>query len=112
VTPENFIKNQICSWLTLKKIFFFQVDSVGIFDTKKGIFRANRNPYRIRGVSDIIGIFNGVPLAIEVKSKKGVLSDFQKDFLSKWKEQGGIGIVAKSIEDVQKELDTYELEKS
>jgi penicillin-binding protein-related factor A (putative recombinase) len=104
MTPENLIKNQVCSWLALKHGFFFQVDSVGIFDFKKRSFRSNRSPWRMRGVADIIGIWKGKPLAIEVKSATGRLSPFQKEFLEKWELAGGISIVARCIEDVEKAL--------
>lgn len=53
-----------------------------------------------KGVSDIIGIYKGKFFAIEVKTAKGKLSDHQKRFLAGVNENGGIGFVAKSFEDV------------
>jgi len=104
VTPEGFIKNQICSWLTRHKALFFVHDSVGIFDPTRKVYRTNKSPYRIKGVADIIGIWKERPLAIEVKSGKGRLSLEQKSFLSAWGAAGGIGIAAWSVEDVQNVL--------
>lgn len=53
-----------------------------------------------KGVSDILGIFKGKPLAIEVKTDRGRVSDAQKDFLKRWNKEGGIGFVARGVDDV------------
>lgn len=54
----------------------------------------------LRGVSDIIGIYKGRFLAIEVKSKKGILSDEQNYFLDMVRKNNGIVIIARSLNDV------------
>jgi penicillin-binding protein-related factor A (putative recombinase) len=100
MTPEREIQNQICSYLRLKGAFVFIHDSVGIFDVRRGVFRSNRSPYRIRGVADLLGIYKGRPLAVEVKTKTGRVSPHQQEFLKKWTAAGGIGFVARSVEDV------------
>lgn len=109
MTPENLIKNQICSWLSGQNCLFFIHDSVGIYDPRRGKFLSNKNPYRIRGVSDILGIWQGRFMAIEVKSKTGTLSDYQKFFIEWVKAHGGIAFVARSIEDVKQQLKQGEL---
>jgi penicillin-binding protein-related factor A (putative recombinase) len=106
MTPERAIQNEICAYLKLKGAFVFVHDSVGIFDPRKGVFRSNKSPHRIRGVADILGIWRGRPLAIEVKTKTGRVSPHQKAFLEAWEQAGGIGFVARSLEDV-----TYELSR-
>jgi len=53
-----------------------------------------------KGVSDILGIYKGIPLAIEVKCPGKELSQKQKDFLERWKEEKGIAFVARSVDDV------------
>lgn len=100
MTPERAIQNEICSYLKLRGAFIFIHDSVGIFDAKKGIFRANKSPHRIKGVADILGIYKGKPLAVEVKTKTGKVSPFQKEFLENWVKHGGVGFIARSVEDV------------
>jgi len=100
---EKAIENSILFYLARREIFAWKVKSVGTFDPKIGKFRKSSNLY-MKGVSDILGIYKGKPLAIEVKSKKGVLSDEQKTFLIKFKINGGIAIVARSIEDVEDSL--------
>lgn len=101
---ETIVRNSICSWLRLQKAFVFVHDSVGIYDPIKRRFRKNHNPYRIKGVSDILGIWRNKFLAIEVKNEKGRASPEQKQFIARVNEYGGIGFVARSIDDCEREL--------
>lgn len=57
-----------------------------------------------KGISDIIGIYQGRPLAIEIKTDRGRLSEYQEKFIERWRAAGGIGIVARSPGDVIKAL--------
>lgn len=57
-------------------------------------------PMAKAGVADLIGCYRGLAIAIEVKSTKGKLSQAQELFLSRWRQAGGIGIVARSVTDV------------
>ena len=58
-----------------------------------------------KGVSDIIGIAPGGQfLAIEIKGKGKKPTPLQQQFLEAVKEDGGIAIVAYSVEDVIKGL--------
>lgn len=100
MTPESAIRNSICSWLSAHRCFCFVHDSLGIYDTKKGCFRRNTNRYRIKGVSDILGIWRGRFLAIEVKVKGRYATPEQRAFIQKVNAEGGIAFVAHSIEDV------------
>lgn len=56
------------------------------------------------GVADILGIFNGRFLAIEVKRPGNPLTRCQKHFLDSVNREGGIGFVARSIDDVIDQL--------
>ena len=100
-TPEGYIKNAILEWFSLQKnCFVFPVDSVGIFDPSRGIYRKRQSRFHRKGVADIIGIWDGIPLAVEVKSLTGRLRPEQKIFLDDFKGHGGIAIVARSVNDV------------
>jgi hypothetical protein len=101
--PEKAIENQILSWLKWKGIFTFKIKTMGTYDPTLKRFRTP-SPWYKRGVSDILGIFKGKPLAIEVKTLKGKLSPAQVVFQQEWKEHGGISIVARSIEDLEEKL--------
>ncbi len=57
------------------------------------------------GVSDILGCYRGRLLAIEVKAPKGHLSVKQRAFLERVQAEGGIAVVARSVEEVMKALD-------
>lgn len=56
------------------------------------------------GVSDILGVFQGKALAIEVKMPNGRISDHQRAFLVRFAKEGGIAFVARNIDDVEREL--------
>lgn len=118
MTPEGKIKNEILSWLQgVDHAFFWANDSVGIWDPVKKIYRKKNSIFHIRGVSDILGIFRGRPVAIEVKTKTGVVSDYQKLFLTRFSHAGGIALIARSLEEVKLEFkklqgDANELQKN
>ena len=57
-------------------------------------------PMSERGVADLICCWRGHFLAIEVKTRKGALSDDQARFLERIKAAGGIALVARSVDDV------------
>lgn len=81
----------------------WKCQTVGIYDTQRGRFRKPGMWFR-RGVSDILGIYKGKFLAIEVKSLKGRLSLEQKVFIDEINAEGGIAFMARSIEDVESKL--------
>jgi Holliday junction resolvase len=121
---EKQIENQILSFLNKKGFFVFKVQSTGIFDPTKGIYRKSFNPHHIKGVSDIIGIYNGVFIAIEVKkpyiSKRTntikhrtqeelskLASEDQRFFISKVRKNNGIAFIADSVTIVEEQLDLF-----
>lgn len=63
--------------------------------------------YGTPGSSDILGILpDGRFLAVECKREKGGrLSELQKAFLTAIKINGGVSIVARSVEELKKELE-------
>src|SRR4030042_6860130 len=61
------------------------------------------------GVSDILGSYKGKPLAIEVKTEKGKLSNLQILFLERAKKEGWIAFVAPTVEDVEEALNAATL---
>jgi penicillin-binding protein-related factor A (putative recombinase) len=99
---EKEIENSILAYLNANSIFCWKQNSVGIYDTKKEIFRRPMGKYIMPGVSDILGIFKARLLAIEVKrpDTKNRLTLSQKHFLECVNANGGIGFVATSVEEV------------
>jgi penicillin-binding protein-related factor A (putative recombinase) len=113
-TKEKYIENQILMWLNMQPhCFAFKVSTNGFYDTKGGFFRKNNSKFLIKGTADIIGVFHGRMLAIEVKSKEGYRKFTQNPgehelnqiaFLMKVRGAGGIGICACSLEEVEQIL--------
>ena len=101
-TPEGLIEKAILRYLgTRGDCLFWKVKTTGTYDAKLGRYRASSPLYR-KGVADIICVYKGQPLAIEVKSEKGRLSIDQQLFLKEFVEHGGRAMVARSVEHVQK----------
>jgi hypothetical protein len=93
MTPEGLIKKQIMDWLSAHPRKVCRVWPIQI----------GRIPGRTnhsKGIADILGLWHGRGLAIEVKAKGGKPSKEQKEFLQDWKESGGIAILAYSLDDV------------
>lgn len=98
---EKEIQKAILDYLHLKGIFCWRNNSGVVFSEYKGRKRMIR--YGLPGSSDILGIMkDGRFLAIEVKRAKGKESKLQKEFLGNIINNGGVAIVARSIEDVTK----------
>lgn len=60
------------------------------------------------GIPDIIGIWNGQLLGIEVKTAKGKLSDKQQAKIDEINRAGGLAFVARCIDDVIDALDAHD----
>ena len=80
--------------------------SSGYFDVKKGVFRKQVSRYAINGVSDILGIYQGRMLAVEVKRPQNKeRPDHQTHFINMINRHGGIAFFATSVDDVIKGLE-------
>jgi penicillin-binding protein-related factor A (putative recombinase) len=102
---ENDVLQSICEYLWYNKIFFYRNNNTAMYDAKRGAYRAMPK-WSIKGTSDIVGIYKGKPLYIEVKNNnpKTYPSKEQKEFIAEVIKQGGIAFVARSIEDVKNNL--------
>lgn len=93
---ENVVVKDILEYLSLRHDCF--------------AWRSNQIPVRgrrfvgLKGVSDIIGMIDGVFLAIECKTDEGKLLPEQEAFLNKVIEMGGIAILARNVNDVVEQL--------
>lgn len=56
------------------------------------------------GIADLLGVYRGLPLALEVKQPGKRPSAKQKLFLQRWAKAGGIAAVVTSVEDVEELL--------
>jgi penicillin-binding protein-related factor A (putative recombinase) len=103
---EKEIEFSILQYLASQGIFCWKQNTVGVWDAQKRIFRKSNNPFILRGISDILGIFQGKFLAIEVKTpqRRSTLSDFQKQFIESINTNGGLAFMATSVKDVMERL--------
>jgi len=102
---EKQIETQILTWLNYQPgIMAFKVNTVGIYDPRRGIFRRILNPFIHKGTSDIIGLCNGTFFCIEVKTKTRLreVTDEQVRFIEQVKGRGGFGMVATSLAQVER----------
>ena len=100
--PEQVVKRAICDYLHARGYCFWLNHTVGIYDRRAGCYRRNNSKYDRNGIADILGILNdGRFLAIEVKTRSGRVSEEQQAFLEDITRRGGVGFVARSVEDVK-----------
>ena len=99
---ERAIEKQILDWLTLHGWFAWRFkDQVSFRDGR--FFRPP--PYQINGVSDLCAINTGIVLFVEVKTPKGRMTKYHKEFQKNILEHGGHYILARRIEDVKNYID-------
>lgn len=108
---EKDIESAILKWSNFQSdIFAFKINTVGVYDSSKGVYRTNNNPFVINGTSDILGVlrtdFGGIFLAVEVKTQKTIgvyqkqkdpRSINQKRFLDRVRDKGGFSICVSSL---------------
>lgn len=92
-TPENRVKNSIKAYLK-RDGWMIQPN-----------FQLGPMPKEWRGRPDMEAYKNGKVIFIEVKSKTGRQSDYQKVYQKKLEEHGMIYILARSVEDLRPYLD-------
>lgn len=96
---EQDIQKTIIDYLKIKKYVVFKHRNVGIFKQKTGSYIPLS--FGEKGISDIIACSpKGTFVAVEVKKPGGRPSTDQLDFLARIKANGGIGILAYSLDDV------------
>lgn len=87
--------------------FAFKVNTVGVYDPIKGIHR-RPGRFTLKGTADIIGMWKGKFLAIEVKKPGGRPTTEQKAFVKKIISMGGVAFFAFNLEDVKHHLDYFD----
>lgn len=87
---EKNIENKIKNYLKSKGAYYF---------------KHHGNQFSQVGVPDIIACYKGRFIGIEVKNETGKTSPLQDVNLKMINDAGGIGIVARCVEDVSKVID-------
>lgn len=98
-TPEKKIENSILAWLnSIVGCFAFKVNTMGVYDTKRKVWRKNNNPHIHNGTCDIFYVYDGAFGAIEVKAGYNKPSDDQKKFMNRVYTCGGSVCWVNSLE--------------
>lgn len=106
---EHEIQNDIIENLLRAGIYCFRNNSGAFssqYENKKGEVKTRFIQFGLPGSSDIIAIYKGLFVGIEVKRKGGKQSDEQKAFQRNVEDSGGIYILAFSWDDVNKKIQT------
>ena len=100
---ESLIQKSILEWLNFHSdVYAFRVNVQGV-PLHNGSGRFRPSPHR--GIADIIASVKGTFLAIEVKSKKGTQSAYQRTFQDYVEKSGGHYIIARDLVTVMNKVD-------
>ena len=99
-SPEGHIQLQIIHYIKARGWVVGKTKTMGVRRGKSFCF----DPYTFRGFSDLVAFVNHKIYFIEVKSKTGQQSDDQKEFQKCVEDAGLTYILARSVEDVMKEV--------
>lgn len=98
---EKDIQDAIIQWLGYQPSTFVWRQNAGM---RVSEYKGTRHVFRaasVAGISDIIGVWNGKPLAIEVKRPGGKPTESQLQFLNDFARAGGIAMVVYDVSQVQ-----------
>lgn len=95
ISTEKETQKAILEYLDVRGIFHYRQNSGAYKAAHGGFIR-----YGTKGAPDIVAVFRGKYIGIEVKDIKGRLNDNQKDFCKLLEAAGGIYMIARDIDDV------------
>lgn len=102
VGNEQGVLHAILSYLRLRGIPHAHVRNTGrIIRRGDGAMVWGKSQWSQPGVADILAVWRGWALAIEVKSETGKVRPEQQEWLSAWRQAGGHSVVARRVEDVE-----------
>lgn len=102
--PERAIQGQILQYLHYRGVKAYRINA-GMIPTGE---KRSRRMIRLapKGFSDIMGVMpGGRAIFVECKAEGGKPTQFQEMFLDEMRQQGAVCIVARSIDDVERELE-------
>ena len=90
-TPEKLLENRILDWLnSLADCFAFKVNTTGIYDAKRKVWRKINGKHIHRGTCDIFGVIDKQFFGIEVKAGYNKPSPDQTKFMERIKLANGV----------------------
>ena len=100
---ESDIVRQILEYMRWIGAYAGKTKTQGTFDSKRQVYR--RDPYTFVGFPDLAFFYKNTFGFIEVKSAKGVQSDFQKEFQKLCILAHVPYVLARNVEDVQRVME-------
>lgn len=104
---ESEILAEICEWLCAQEYFFWRTNNMPVFgrnNAGKMTFRSMPK-FSLKGVPDIILLYRGHFIGLEVKRPSGKLRPEQITFRERVIANGGNFFMVTSVEDTKKALD-------
>jgi hypothetical protein len=95
---EAEIQRTILDWLAAKRIFHYR-QNTGAVRAEDRFFR-----FGTPGSPDIVAVIGGRYIGIEVKAPRGVQSPAQREFEGRLRTAGGVYVLARSLEDVERSI--------
>ena len=102
------LTNQVIDHIYRFGGYAWRASSVGVFDTKQMHFRAAAK----KGVSDVLAVYKGRLIAVEIKIGTDKLSDEQNGFMRNIEHAGGVAIIAIDFEQFRVAWDQATRDKS
>jgi len=106
---ERNVVKFMSDYLNSNRIAYARVSPVKLFKKPNGEIGFGKIPPLFKGCADFLFSYNGVPVAIEAKDKKGSAEDDQKLWRKRWETQQGFYAIVKTPEqflNVLKDLKT------
>lgn len=108
VCNEKQLEHLILDWLVAQdKCFAVKLNNVGIYNKRKGCYMMPNNRHIHRGLPDILGVFDGRFLAVEVKFGKNKPSEHQTRFIKRVQEANGVAFWCNSFSDFKYKFNEY-----
>lgn len=96
---ESQILDAVCEYLHMMGYFFFRVNNTGLYDPTKKTMR-KLSKWSMKGVSDLMVVFNGTVYFIEVKSASGRQSPDQQAFQAMVESNDCDYFIVRSVDDI------------
>ena len=99
MAKEKDLEHRILDWLnSLLKCFAFKINTTGVYDAKRKVWRKNNSKHIHKGTPDILGEIDGRFFAIEVKAGYNKPSQDQVKFLDRIQKNGGVSFWTNDFE--------------
>lgn len=95
---EKDIQRSLLDYLAVRRIFAWRNNTGSVISEYKGKTRMFN--FGLKGSADIFALHDGIFYAIEVKRPGGKLTPDQEDFRAKVMKNGGIHVLATSLNDI------------